>query len=195
VRELEVTPDGSGPPPRLDGEQLARLAAARDEGAWALIFERHFHAIFAFVRSRIGSPEAAEDIASQVFEIAFSRAASFDYRGVPIEAWLFGIARNLVRDQVKKAIRRGPEEGVTDANAPGEPDLAPAADLHQDLVSAMTALTEDQQTVLTLRFLMDRSVEETAALMERSEDAVKTLQRRALAAMHRVLAGSGYGVA
>jgi DNA-directed RNA polymerase specialized sigma24 family protein len=40
---------------------------------------------------------------------------------------------------------------------------------------------------------MDRPVEETARLMERSEDAVKTLQRRALAAMHRALAGKGYG--
>jgi DNA-directed RNA polymerase specialized sigma24 family protein len=46
--------------------------------------------------------------------------------------------------------------------------------------------------VLSLRFLLDRSVAETAVLMGRSEDAVKNLQRRALAAMQRALTGAGY---
>ena len=50
----------------------------------------------------------------------------------------------------------------------------------------------DQKEVINLRFLLDKSVADTARLMERSEDAVKNLQRRALAAMQRALAGSGY---
>jgi len=195
VREFEVKPDDSGTSPRLDAETLARLAAARDERAWSHIFETHYRAIFAFVRSRLGNAATAEDVAAQVFEVAYARAESFDYRGVPIEGWLFGIARNLVRDQVKKAVRRGPETQLAETTLPPEPDATLASDLHYDLAAAMTALTEDQQTVLTLRFLMDRSVEETAASMERSEDAVKTLQRRALAAMQRALSGSGYGSA
>jgi DNA-directed RNA polymerase specialized sigma24 family protein len=40
--------------------------------------------------------------------------------------------------------------------------------------------------------LLDRSVAETALLMERSEDAVKNLQRRALAAMQRELVSTDY---
>ena len=56
----------------------------------------------------------------------------------------------------------------------------------------MQGLTEDQQTVLSLRFLLDKSVEDTARLMERSEDAVKNLQRRALSAMQRQLVATGY---
>ena len=56
----------------------------------------------------------------------------------------------------------------------------------------MRHLTEDQQTVLALRFLLDKSVAETAAIMNRSEDAVKNLQRRALAAMGRALGDAGY---
>ncbi len=175
-----------------DPESLARRAAARDEAAWGLIFESHYRSVFAFVRSRLGSPDVAEDIASQVFEVAFSRAAAFDYRGVPIEAWLIGIARNLVRDHVKKLVRRGPEEELVDAVAPSEDDVTGTIDLRQDLARAMEGLTEDQQTVLSLRFILDRSVEETSRLMGRSEDAVKNLQRRALAAMQRQLVGIGY---
>jgi RNA polymerase sigma-70 factor (ECF subfamily) len=192
VRDAEVKTGESGAA-GYDEETLARLAAARDEGAWSTIFERHFGHIYAFVRSRVGHPEAAEDMAAQVFETAFNRAAAFDYRGTPIEAWLVGIARNLVRDHVKRMARRGPETELVEAMAPAEPDATAAVGLRRDLAGAMRHLTEDQQTVLALRFLLDRSVEETARLMGRSEDAVKTLQRRALAAMHRAMAGSGYG--
>ena len=56
----------------------------------------------------------------------------------------------------------------------------------------MRDLTEDQHEVISHRFLLDRSVAETALLMNRSEDAVKNLQRRALAAMQRALASAHY---
>jgi RNA polymerase sigma-70 factor (ECF subfamily) len=56
----------------------------------------------------------------------------------------------------------------------------------------MRGLTGDQRQVIELRFLLDKSVLETADLMNRSEDAVKNLQRRALAAMQRALVSDGY---
>lgn len=177
----------------LDGAaRLAQRAVAREPEAWRELFELHYRTIYAFVRYRLrGTPEA-EDIAAHVFEVAYVNAARFDYRGVPIEAWLMGIARNLCRDAIKKAARHRPESELIEGAGPAEPDQARLADLRQDLANAMRALTEDQQEVLSLRFLLDRSVEETARIMNRSEDAVKNLQRRALAAMQRALAGAGY---
>ncbi len=192
MRDAEVADHEPTAPGRSDGESLARRAAARDPEAWREIFEAHYRSVFSFVRFRLNQTEEAEDIASQVFEIAYANAYRFDYRGAPIAAWLFGIARNLVRDQIKKRIRRGPEEELVEAIAPAEADGSATIDLRGDLTAAMAALTEDQQTVLSLRFLLDKSVEETARLMERSEDAVKNLQRRALAAMQRSMAGTSY---
>lgn len=173
-------------------EGLARRAAAGEAAAWSELFETHYAAIFGFVRYRLRSPEEADDLASQVFEVAYRRADKFDYRGVPIGAWLMGIARNLVRDQVKKRVRRGYEEELGESVTPIQPDQAPAVDLKQDIAAAMSNLTEDQQEVLSLRFLLDKSVADTAAVMERSEDAVKNLQRRALAAMQRAMMQPGY---
>jgi RNA polymerase sigma-70 factor (ECF subfamily) len=173
-------------------EDLARRAAAGEAAAWSELFEAHYTAIFGFVRYRLRSPEEADDIASQVFEVAYRRADKFDYRGVPIGAWLMGIARNLVRDQVKKRVRRGYEEELGESVTPVQPDETPAVDLKQDIASAMSNLTEDQQEVLSLRFLLDKSVSDTATVMDRSEDAVKNLQRRALAAMQRAMMQPGY---
>ncbi len=180
--------DGRDP----SAESLAQRAVARDAGAWSEIFELHYRSVFAFVRYRLRGAEEAEDIASQVFEVAYSHAERFDYRGVPIQAWLIGIARNLCRDHVKKLGRRGIDAELDETMGPVEDDAAVTVDLRRDLSLAMRRLTEDQQEVLSLRFLLDRSVEETARLMNRSEDAVKNLQRRALAAMQRALADVNY---
>lgn len=179
-----ASPDAAG--------QLARRAAARDPEAWSAIFEAHYRSVYAFVRYRLRGSDEAEDIAAQVFEVAYSRAPHFDYRGVPIEGWLIGIARNLVRDHIRKMGRRGYEEELVETSAPTMVDNALGVDLREDLRLAMKPLTEDQQTVLTLRFLLDKSVTDTAKLMNRSEDAVKNLQRRALAAMQRGLNGTSY---
>ncbi len=175
--------------------ELAARAARRDPAAWEDLFETHYRRIYTYLRFRLTSPEEAEDLASQVFEIAYARADAFDYRGVPIEAWLLGIARNLARDAIKKRIRRGPADALETAGAAGAlatDDPAPAIQLRSDIARALRALTEDQREVVRLRFLLDKSVVETAQLMARSEDAVKNLQRRALAALHRALGGETY---
>lgn len=176
----------------MDAEALARHAVARDPEAWRTVFETHYRTVFSFVRYRLRGAAEAEDIASRVFEVAYTRADRFDYRGVPIEGWLIGIARNVVRDYIKKVARRGPEAEWDDTMSPSLADTASAVDLHHDLALAMRELTEDQQAVLHQRFILDRSVAETALALDRSEDAVKNLQRRALAAMARALAPTGY---
>ena len=194
VRESEVRADDSAANgrPGAEAQSLAERAVRRDPAAWTEIFEQHYRSIFAFVRYRVRDAAEAEDVASQVFEIAYGHANRFDYRGVPIHAWLLGIARNLCRDVARKHGRRGFSEELDDTKAPPQPDLTAAADLHHDLRAAMHQLTADQQDVITLRFLLDNSVEDTARIMKRSEDAVKNLQRRALAAMARALDDSGY---
>lgn len=193
VRDSEEAPDDSSAGGQDDPAKLAMRAIARDPEAWAIIFDAHYRSVFLFVRYRLRGSDEAEDIAAQVFEVAYSRARHFDYRGIPIEGWLIGIARNLVRDHLRKVGRRGYEDELMETTAPTVIDNAIGVDLREDLRLAMKDLTADQQTVLSLRFLLDKSVSDTAKLMSRSEDAVKNLQRRALAAMMRSLDGSAYG--
>jgi DNA-directed RNA polymerase specialized sigma24 family protein len=53
-----------------DGEIIARSLS--DYESFAGIFERHFVAIHQYLASRVGS-ELADDLAAQVFTIAFER--------------------------------------------------------------------------------------------------------------------------
>lgn len=192
MRDTEVETDGQPAQGSQHAEALARRAVSRDTAAWEEIFELHYRGVFAFVRYRLRSAPEAEDIASQVFEVAYANVSRFNYQGVPIEGWLIGIARNLCRDHIKKLGRRGVDDEFDDSLELSEPDTADTIGLRRDLLEAMQALTGDQKEVIQLRFLLDKSVAETAMLMQRSEDAVKNLQRRALAAMQRALGGDSY---
>lgn len=171
---------------------LAALARRRDPDAWSRIYEEQYPTVYGFLRIRLGDPAEAEELASQVFELAFARADRFEYRGVSIGAWLIGIARNLLRDHRKRRRRRGDPVSLEAPLAGASGELEAAA-LRVDLQAALEHLTPDQQLVLFLRFIEDRSIADTARMMQRSEEAVKTLQRRALAAMARRLREGGSG--
>ncbi len=63
-------------------------------------------------------------------------------------------------------------------------DEAVIARVDAEAVSdALARLTEEQQSVIQLRFVWDMSIAETAAALGKSEGAVKAMQHRALRAM------------
>ncbi|MCH7706681.1 MAG: FAD-dependent oxidoreductase, partial [Chloroflexi bacterium] len=82
-------------------------------------------------------------------------------------------------------IGRMPLETVAAKDDPAETAVNQIA--YDEVVSGMGSLTELQREVLSLRFAGQLSIAETAAAMNRSEQAVKFLQHSALRAMRRVL--------
>ena len=54
-----------------------------------------------------------------------------------------------------------------------------------DVQRRLQTLTDDQRNVLLLRIVADLSLEQTASILEKPVGAVKSLQRRALAALER----------
>jgi RNA polymerase sigma-70 factor (ECF subfamily) len=167
-------------------EAVDRLKAL-DAAAWQDLFDRHFKKMYAFAYARTGDPQAAEDIASEVFAAAAKGIKTYKPTGAPLAAWLYRIARNITADHLD-ARRRKPsvsvEELEIEVEAEGWDGLV---DLRGDLRQAMTHLTKEQQEVIALRFFDDCSLAETAAAMHKSVDAIKVLQHRALGALRRAM--------
>ncbi|GAA1468103.1 RNA polymerase sigma factor [Microbacterium thalassium] len=67
-----------------------------DPRAFAEIFDRHARVVGAFAARRVGS-DAAEDVLSETFLVAFRRRGDFDHRWESARPWLLGIATRLVR--------------------------------------------------------------------------------------------------
>ena len=86
-----------------DGEVMAR---ARVQPRWfAVVFDRHFVTIHRYLSRRVGS-ESADDLAGEVFRVAFERRGSFDPERDSARPWLYGIATNLVHRERRSEERR-----------------------------------------------------------------------------------------
>ncbi len=171
-------------------EDLVRRAKARDEEAWSQLYDLHYPSLYRYAFARLRSREEAEDLASQVFLEALRSIDSFSYRGRPILAWLYRIARNLIADDMRRKVRK--ERVANLAN--GEDGYAPGADASletMELLEAISHLTLDQQEVLILRFFMALPAKSAAQLLGKNETAVFALQVRAIGALRRILAPRG----
>ncbi len=179
-------------PASLATEDEDLLAGARklDGRALAGIHDRYYPGLYRYLLYRTNDEHAAEDLTSEVFmrlldSLHAGRAPD------SLRAWLFGVAAHLAADHFRRQSRR-PQVELSDEFP--APDSSPDAEVSAALTTravrrALQKLTDEQQQVLALRFGEGRSVAATAALLQKSETAVKQLQFRAVAALRRLMDG------
>ncbi|MEP7190463.1 MAG: sigma-70 family RNA polymerase sigma factor, partial [Roseiflexaceae bacterium] len=93
---------------------------------------------------------------------------------------------------VKRANRVVGAEALESAAPVDDPATTIAMRMEADeLRAAMGELTEEQQQVVMLRFVADQSTAEVAQALEKTENAVKQLQFRALRSLGRLLERRG----
>lgn len=172
-------------------QKLLGRAIRGEPDALASLYDQYADKIYSYIFHRVGQAELAEDMTGQVFmrmleAIRADRAWRTSFSG-----WLYRIAHNLVIDHYR---RRGRVSLVDldDATpiAAKQGDPVPSAEASFDrahLRAAMNQLTEEQVQVITLRFLEEMSIAETAAIMDKTEGAIKALQYRAVLALRRVM--------
>ncbi|MBL7064892.1 MAG: sigma-70 family RNA polymerase sigma factor [Anaerolineae bacterium] len=165
-----------------DETRLIQRAREGDPAAFAEIYDRHQPAIYHYIFYRVGDVATAEDLTSEVFVRLVERIDHFTYRGRPLLAWLYTIARNLITDYQRQAgqVMTLPfyEQLVTEAG-----DLEQAAErglVQRRLAAALTHLTEDQRQVVILKFIEGLDNTEVARMLGKPVGAVKSLQHRAL---------------
>lgn len=170
--------------------QLIARAKAYEEEALGELYHRYADRIFRYVYYRVGDRTTAEDLMGDVFVRALEDLPSYEDTGRPFEAWLYRIAHARVVDYYRRQnVRRtarlnerlAAAEGADPGHAAGERD-----DLRR-IWGALVHLSDDQQQVVSLRFIGGYSIAEVAALLDKTEGAVKALQHRALASLRRLL--------
>jgi RNA polymerase sigma-70 factor (ECF subfamily) len=169
----------------------AVLAAARagDGPAFSELWRRYSGQVAGYLRAH--GVHAVDDVTSEVFLAVFRGIRRFDGDGKAFRAWLFTIAHHRAVDEVRRAARAvtiHPYDVDTDPRSVlSAEDSALEAVSEQEIRALLTVLTPEQRDVLLLRFAADLAVEQCAAVMSRSTDAVKKLQRRAIARLRREL--------
>ena len=176
-----------------DEARLIRRAQRGDPAAFTEIYDRHQPAVYRYVFYRVGDVATAEDLTSEVFVRLVEKIDHFTYRGRPLLAWLYTIARNLVTDHHRRTgqVTMLPldEQLVAETD-----DLEQAAErglVQRRLAAALPHLTEDQRQVIILKFVEGLNNAEVARILGKPVGAVKSLQHRALAALRRILERNG----
>lgn len=193
-------PRGSRALSRVDDvgpvDDLVERARAGDAEAFGLLYDRYHAPVFRYLAARVRDRAEAEDMAAEVFVEVAQRIGRFRGGGPDFVSWLFTIARNDVRDRLRRARRRvvEPVEEPPPAGEVEDPVDSVALRLEADRVrGALEALTDDQRQVLLLKFAGGLSNAEVASVLGKPVGAVKSLQHRALAAMRRLLGEAAGG--
>jgi len=172
--------------------ELVERAKQRSPSAWAEIYDLYYRKLFRYCYARTGSEATAADLASKVYLDALEGIEWYVYRGRPLLAWLYRIARNAVADHYRANQRESRAlERIASIRQPFDPGPATEVEDRHDLRAAVEQLTEDQRQVVALRFYAGFTTSEIAHALDRSERAVYSLEVRALTALRRVLAPHG----
>jgi len=178
-------------------DQLRRLVERGQHGdrdALEELYLLHFDRIYSYLHMSVGNRHDAEDLTTQVFVKMLESIGKFRWRSAPFSAWLFRIAHNLAMDHFRASKRWQPEEEVPEPEPPQESaaeEEALDSIGRQSMLELIEDLSQEQQQVLTLKFVFNFSNAEAATILDKSEGAIKSLQHRALASLQRQLESRG----
>lgn len=177
-----------------ESEQLKILLARANEGdrrAYGRIFRLCYKDIYDYVIRRVGNHTDAEDITMQVFAQGLKAIGSYEDRGHSVKAWLYRIAHNAVVDHFRGQRPSVDLDGA--AEIPDEIDIERRAIDREEirgLYGQIVRLPTAQAEVLMLRFIEDRSVAETAIILEKKEVTVRALQFKGIKNLRQRLEAS-----
>jgi RNA polymerase sigma-70 factor (ECF subfamily) len=186
----------------LVDEDVRLMLAFRDgdDGAFDALFERWAGRVLRFVERMVGEASVAEDVVQETFARVWRARARYQPEA-RFSTWLFTIAGNVARNELRRPFRRAAHESV-DEEREGAPLVLAADDPPADhvvdarragrgLEAGFAALPERQREALWLRAVEGLSYAEVAEALATSEKSVKALIHRARVALARGLAPEG----
>jgi RNA polymerase sigma-70 factor (ECF subfamily) len=187
-RGRSLIPEATGQAADSAEASLVARAKERSPTAWAEIYDLSYAKLYRYCYARTSDAATAADLACKTFLEALEGIDRYVYRGRPLLAWLYRIARNLVSDHLRAAQRESAAlQRAASVLQPHDPGPAASVDDRHDLQTALPRLTDDQQQLIALRYYSEYSTAEIAAAMGRSERAIYSLEVRALGALRRIL--------
>jgi RNA polymerase sigma-70 factor (ECF subfamily) len=172
-----------------EAEKSKTEARRQKEAKLASLHQEYYDKIAHYAYVHIGNRTDAEDISGEVFLKALQSLDSYKERGVPMQAWLFRIAHNLVVDYLRKITKH---KTVPIDTIQVEADTNPAKDAERNIelervTRAMEQLTQEQREVLNLRFFGGLTSKEAGSILNKRDGAVREMQRAAIEKLRKLL--------
>lgn len=164
------------------------VQAQTSYNAFALLYRRHYDAVFKYCVHRLFDRHLAEDITSQVFLKVVEKFQCFEGGEIQFRNWLYKIATNLVNQHLRKSVRQKTalkifqEQKNMKENTFEENSMKLAI-----LKQTMLTLKPRYQTVITLRFFENLKLTEIAEVLDSSPGTIRSQLARALSKLRKKL--------
>jgi RNA polymerase sigma-70 factor (ECF subfamily) len=174
-----------------NAELVARLKANDDE-AYREVVARFGDPLYGYIYSITGDHHLSEDVISETYLRMVEKIDTYEFYGAPFKFWLYRIAHNLAINALKRTRRIVGVEALDAMPATDDPEatVAARADV-EELREALAELTDEQQQVVLLRFVAGQSASEVAQALNKTENAIKQMQFRALRSLGRLMGSTG----
>jgi RNA polymerase sigma factor (sigma-70 family) len=159
--------------------------SVKDPKAFSVLFDRHFDEIHRYLARRIGA-DRADDLAADVFAVAFERRATFR-APADVRPWLFGISTNLLRNEWR-AERRALNAQADLTTTAGHSGADVVGVRRMEVLEALAALDADQRDVVLLFAWEGFSYEEIGSALGVPVGTVRSRLARARRRLRKVLA-------
>jgi len=173
-------------------DELIQRSREGDLDCFNQLVERYQRQVYNLSLRMLGNPQAAEDATQDAFISAFKGISKF--RGGSFRTWLFRIAANACRDQLRSLRRRPttsldalPLELEWDRHTPSPEEYALARELGEEIRRGLLALPADQRLAVILRDILGLDYEEIAQATASSLGTVKSRLSRGRARLRRHL--------
>lgn len=164
---------------------LIQALQSNDREAFGAFVQRQQGFVFGYLRSRMVDPTDADDLCQEVFLRCL--AGKVRFRGdVPVRPWLLGVARNVLREHIRRNRRRKEVEWTEmclELDALSEDDTSDYRQMHDWLNACINSLGQSAHDALKMHYYARMKMAQIAEKLRRSEGAVKLLVFRARQAL------------
>jgi len=167
---------------------LVHKAKRGDKEAFGKLYLKHLDSIFRYIFFRVNQDsQQAEDLTEIVFFKTWEKLESFDEQGVGFRAWIYKIAHNTVIDYYRESKQNVQlNEAIPDESQNVEEKVLQESE-SKNLLRAIKQLSEEQQEVITMKFIEGMSNKEISKILNKNKDAIRALQYRALKVLKQLL--------
>ncbi len=164
----------------MEENELIERSKRGDLDCFNQLVERYQRQVYNLCLRMLGNTHDAEDVTQGAFISAFKGIGRF--KGGNFRAWLFRIAANACRDQLR-LLRRRPASSLDaltrdleleDRRALSPEEYAINQELGEHIRRALTGLPADQRLAVILRDIMELDYEEIAQATASSLGTVKS---------------------
>ncbi|MEE8601903.1 RNA polymerase sigma factor [Euzebya tangerina] len=177
-------------------EEVAARVREGDPDAVGEVYVHLADRLLGYLIARVRDRATAEDLVEATFIELLRKGHTITGGAAAIKVWLFRAAYFNALDHMRKVKRRA-EEMTNDfagfdveEEAEGPDEIAIRRERRRIVRAAMAHLSDDQRAVLEMRYVAELSAPETAAILGKTEGAVRSLQHRGERALGRMLEGS-----